>query len=233
MNYRDPTLIQELAAQYVLGTLRGPARRRFERLCHQDAAALTAVRDWEDHFVDFAGAITPVRPPAAVWRGIQHRLRHASRHEGFPGWWSRTQWAIAAGIAMVAVVAMSWLLLAQPPTQLVATIADQQQVQLWRIEATSTHEELRVATFPALQPDANHAYELWALPKSGAAPVSLGLMPQSGKRALPLNQAQRLALASAGKVAISLEPQGGSTTGAPTGPVLYVASIGAGSEIRS
>lgn len=227
MNYRDPILIQELAAQYVLGTLRGPARRRFERLCHQDAVALTAVRHWEDHFVDLAGAITPVRPPAAVWRGVQQRLRHdtASRREGMPGWWSRTQWAIAAGVAMVAVVAISWLLLSQPPAQLVAMIADQQHTQLWRIEATSARQELRIETFAALQPDANHAYELWALPKSGAAPVSLGLMPQGGKRALQLNEAQRLALASAGKVAISLEPQGGSTTGAPTGPVLYVASI--------
>ena len=32
MNYENQTLIDMLAAEYVLGTLRGPARDRFARL---------------------------------------------------------------------------------------------------------------------------------------------------------------------------------------------------------
>ena len=37
MNYGDPTLRDHLAAEYALGTLRGRARRRFERLMAEDA----------------------------------------------------------------------------------------------------------------------------------------------------------------------------------------------------
>lgn len=226
MNYNNQTLIDELAAQYVLGTLRGAARRRFERLCQQESAALIAVRRWEDNLIDLAAAITPVRPPASVWRGVQQRLGHGATRgrEGRSGWWSRTQWAMAAGVAML-VAAVTWWTMVAQPAQLIATIADQQQAQLWRIEATSARGELRVAALAALQPDARHAYELWALPESGGAPVSLGLMPQSGRSSLRLSEAQRLALASAAQVAVSLEPLGGSPTGAPTGPVLYVAPI--------
>jgi len=57
------------------------------------------------------------------------------------------------------------------------------------------------------------------------APVSLGLMPKNGRRDLVLTAAQRTALAASGKIAVSLEPIGGSPTGAPTGPVLFVAEV--------
>ena len=60
-------------------------------------------------------------------------------------------------------------------------------------------------------------------PDSGGAPVSLGVMPTSGQIDRELTEAQRAALLGASKVAVSLEPTGGSPSGAPTGPVLFVA----------
>ena len=42
MNYADPELRERLAADYALGTLRGPARKRFERLLADDAG----LADW-------------------------------------------------------------------------------------------------------------------------------------------------------------------------------------------
>ena len=226
MNYNHPQLIEELAAQYALGTLRGPARRRFEQLCLRDVVALNAVRWWEDRLIDLTAQVRPVAPSAAVWTQVQERLGHSRKTRENRGLWSRMQWAFAAGIAVIAAAVVWWTLLSQPAAQLVATIADQQQTQLWRIEARPDREELRVAALPALSQDAQHAYELWALPtQPGGAPVSLGLMPQTGKRALHLSAAQRAALAGAQQVAISLEPPGGSPTGAPTGPVLFVAKV--------
>ena len=49
--------------------------------------------------------------------------------------------------------------------------------------------------------------------------------PQHGELDRELTAAQQTALRTATKVAVSLEPAGGSTTGAPTGPVLYVAPL--------
>ena len=68
------------------------------------------------------------------------------------------------------------------------------------------------------------SHELWALPEGGT-PVSLGLLPHTGDHHRVLNASQRTALAGSKQVAVNLEPEGGSPTGAPTGPVLLVAPL--------
>jgi len=47
MDYGRPDLADRLAAEYVTGTLRGPARRRFEQLVPAHPALRAAVRRWE------------------------------------------------------------------------------------------------------------------------------------------------------------------------------------------
>ncbi|MCR9261065.1 MAG: hypothetical protein NXH95_15175 [Pseudomonadaceae bacterium] len=47
MNYERPELLDRLAAEYVLGTLHGAARRRFDRLFLESAAAREAVDSWQ------------------------------------------------------------------------------------------------------------------------------------------------------------------------------------------
>ena len=56
----------------------------------------------------------------------------------------------------------------------------------------------------------------------GQPPKSLGVIPRSEHMAsLKLAAAADQAFASVAALAVSLEPPGGSPTGAPTGPVLY------------
>ncbi|HEY7642405.1 MAG TPA: anti-sigma factor [Steroidobacteraceae bacterium] len=227
MNYQHPQLLDELAAQYVLGTLRGPARRRFERYCASNVAALHAVRRWEDRLVDMVAGVVPVAPSALVWDRIKFRIRRerALRPKRATSLFGDWRFAVAAGIAALAIAFGVWTGFGPGSSQPVANFMDQQQAQLWSIEAPRSRGELRVAAADNLALDPARAYELWALPGEGAAPVSLGLMPKSGRGKLQLNDAQRLALSRSHQLAISLEPPGGSPTGAPTGPVLYVANV--------
>ena len=69
-----------------------------------------------------------------------------------------------------------------------------------------------------LAPD--HTLELWAVPPQGA-PRSLGLISADGATVLK----KGAALAGATSLAVSLEPPGGSPTGAPTGPILYAGKL--------
>jgi anti-sigma-K factor RskA len=227
MNYQHPQLLDELAAQYVLGTLRGPARRRFERYCAGHVAALHAVRRWEDRLVDMVASVVPVAPSPLVWDRIKFRIRRdrALRPKRGLATFGNWRFAVAAGIAALAIAFGVWTGFGPESYKPVATFADQQQAQLWNIEAPRSRGELRVQAAGNLSLDQARAYELWALPGEGAAPVSLGLMPKSGGTKLQLNDAQRLALSRSRQLAISLEPPGGSPTGAPTGPVVYVANV--------
>ena len=223
MKYQNRELLEQLAAEYALGTLRGPARQRFERLLPQNPDALAAVRRWEDRLVGLAADVAPVAPRSVVWRSIELRLRHGKPEPAKAfGWWQRSRFALAAMLAILAVGIALRLSIDTVPPRVIATIGTQQQEHWWRIAVNDNREQLQVTAFDAITPDSAHAYELWALPDSGAAPVSLGLMPQSGVRQLFLNPKQRAALRQASKLAISLEPPSGSPTGAPTGKVLFV-----------
>jgi anti-sigma-K factor RskA len=227
MNYQHPRLLDELAAQYVLGTLRGPARRHFERYCARNVAALHAVRRWEDRLVGMLAGVEPVAPSTLVWDRIKFRIRHdrALRRKRAFVTFGSWRFAVAAGIAALAIALGVWTGFGPGSVQPVASFVDQQQTVLWTIEAPRDRDELRVSAAEGLALDPARAYELWALPGEGAAPVSLGLMPRSGRGTLQLNDAQRLALSRSRQIAISLEPPGGSPTGAPTGPVPYLADV--------
>jgi anti-sigma-K factor RskA len=65
--------------------------------------------------------------------------------------------------------------------------------------------------------------ELWSI-QGSAAPRSLGVIKLKDGQAM-LSQVQRDLISKDSILAISLEPTGGSPTGAPTGAVLYTGKI--------
>ena len=71
---RYSQLIDLLAAEYVLGTLRGGARRRFQQYADQDPAIRTAIDEWQRRISPMAELAEPRMPPAAVWEAIERRL---------------------------------------------------------------------------------------------------------------------------------------------------------------
>ena len=216
MKRDEPENLDLLAAEYVLGTLWGAARRSFERRRARDPFVDRRVRAWEDRFAFLSLRLRPVTPSPAVWPAIERRIGGSSRS----GWR-----ALAAVVALVAVLGFGWIVWQElRPPQATAVLATESGATLWQVELAAEGDHLEVAAVGEVSvPDAR-SRELWALP-DGAAPVSLGLMPARGSARLALDDRQRAALAVATKVAVSDEPEGGSPTGAPTGDVLYVAPL--------
>jgi anti-sigma-K factor RskA len=69
--------------------------------------------------------------------------------------------------------------------------------------------------------------ELWSVPAEGrGGPVSLGLISANGATVLdPKRIPAGLLLQRTDLLAVSVEPPGGSPTGAPTGPVVFAGKL--------
>jgi anti-sigma-K factor RskA len=220
MNLERAELREQLAGAYVVGTLRGPARRRFARACDTSQTLRTAVRRWEDQLMPLLGSLRPVIPSAGVWEGIARRTRAVTPSYRRLPW----RWALAGTLAL-SLGTVIYYRVQQSPLQIVAAVGQDQLHPLWDVARSADAGTLKIRALRVVQSNPQSAYELWALPGEGTRPVSLGLLPRSGSVERRMSAPQRAALLRSQHIAVSLEPLGGSPTGNPTGPVLIVADV--------
>jgi anti-sigma-K factor RskA len=230
MDWSRTELAERLAAEYVLGTLRGPARRRFEALLPAHPMLRQAVAQWQTRLLPLHAGVEPVTPSRAVWPAIQARLFGAPVNAtvSAPGWWQRLAlWRGAAAFATVAAIGLGVLLsqpqpVAPPLVIVLSANPDAQGVQPVSFVASVTPDGRALVLKPlgGVPLDAGRALELWAVPGAGA-PRSLGLV--SGDRATTVLRTRLLEGTAA--FAVSIEPAGGSPTGAPSGPIVSVGKL--------
>jgi anti-sigma-K factor RskA len=229
MKHDQPQLIDALASEYVLGTLQGPARRRFERWRAESWHIDRRVQTWEGRLIPLALGLSPLAPSPEVWQRIEEKIRISEASHPAAGRPRRPRTALhaLAAVLVLCVIAaggfVAWRMTETLSLQPVATIKGAQGSVVWSIELDVRHQRLRAVALAGAVARPGHSFELWALPGGGGAPVSLGLLPDAGQLEWTLSENQKAALAQAVNVAVSLEPAGGSPTGAPTGPVLFVA----------
>ncbi|MDO8905143.1 anti-sigma factor domain-containing protein [Hydrogenophaga sp.] len=254
MNIHDhPELLDQLAAAYALGTLRGGARRRFEALAREKAPVRAAALIWQSRVASMNELQTTHTPSPAVWTRINN-LVQAERDEAsmaavrIPtpapasgGWWRNlTVWRSASAAGALATV-LAVVTAVGLRDDLGARIGELQA----QLEATPAIEYVAVLN----DEQAGAAMLVTFDPKSGrltlqrvggfqeAADKSLqlwALPPTGGPRSLGVLSEERLLQLTAGEadvrevptLAISLEPKGGvpSETG-PTGPVLFKGAL--------
>jgi anti-sigma-K factor RskA len=229
MNY-TPERANAIAAEYVLGTLTSRARTRVASLIAADPRWGETVRAWEERLLPLAESLSQVAPPARVWTAIQSRIQGRASTESAHGtvWTNLGLWRglTLAGFATALALA---LVVLTPPREapietMVAVLAGQDAKPVFVASADRAGRILTVKAIEPVQPGADRALELWALPSSGN-PRSLGLIPATGLTRLTLPAPAGTALQSIPALAVSLEPAGGSPTGLPTGPVLYSGPI--------
>lgn len=227
MKYDQPELQMRLAAEYVLGTLHGPARTRFEHLLANDPSLRARVAGWEQRLGVWGVAVKPVPVPAYVWEKVRVRIGHApatpARKTNWWQWWSFGS-TVAAAVLAVALVTHPSAPQA-PAFNDLAVLASDAKVPSWIVRVDQGRKTLQLSGLNAQAVPPGKTLELWSIPTQGA-PMSLGVMSiQNGFAVLTLNSTQQRRLQQAVVLAISLEPTGGSPTGLPTGPVLYTGDL--------
>ncbi len=228
MRYDNPKLRDKLAAEYVLGTLRGAARGRFQSLMRYDPGLRHLVADWECNLTPLSRAATDIAPPARVWHTLSQRLAGERRS---PRWWD-TLWlwrglaASGAAFALVLAIATAVAPEAEPPMSTVAVMSDTQgqpamTVSWPSMQTVRERPYIRIKVMqehPVMAPGT--AWELWMLPAGEGNPVSLGLITTDVDQVMPLKPELAARIENAWAIAMSVEPKGGSPTGKPSGPVV-------------
>jgi len=234
MRFHDPQRYEILAGEYVLGTLSGRARDRFTHYLKMYPFLRRAVDDWERHFNAVVEDLEPVEPPPMVWEQICEELPEL-RRRFLPRslWGSLRLWrplallASAIALFLLVYIGNGFRQPGFPPLPThVAMINDPKTQQpAWMLSLMSRDKMLKVTAMHPPSIPADKSCELWMLPGKDRPPISLGLLPMQGTMMMPLSKEKLGVLSAAAGLAVSMEPKGGSPTGAPTGPVMYQGAL--------
>ncbi len=234
MNLFEGSLPDRLASEYVLGTLTGAARRRFETLMAAHPRLRDAVADWEAHLLPMALSAPPIAPGDAVWTRLRARVAEDAAARQMPA--SRaTQplagqvrqgrqlrlWRAYGALATLLAMLLAFLLrLAPAEAPLIVVLHATKGSELLVAGVSADRQRVSIRPLQKVSLTQAQSLELWALHKQGA-PSSLGLISADGLTAV---RKQTLPRDTTG-LAVTLEPAGGSPHGVATGPILFVGDL--------
>ena len=222
--------LQRLASEYVLGTLTAPERADVEQRLPGDALLRDAVDAWERRLLPLTALAPPEDPSPQLWPRIASTLftpKAIKQAGGWQAWWnSLAFWRILAGggLATAAALAVTVTMQLQAPVgpgYLVVLVAPQDKAPGWIVQASNKNSrDLSLIPLGPTVVPRQKSLQFWTKGKDWGAPVSLGLVRPGQTLKLKLDklppmQAEQL-------FEITLEPETGSPTGRPTGPILYI-----------
>lgn len=218
MKLTDPELQSQLAAEYVLGTLKGGARRRFEDYLRRLPSLRDAVRQWEQRLMPMAARLEPITPRDRVWTQIEARIQGGRTAVKASSMWDslafwRTLSLSASGVAIALLTATLAFKTADHSPMLTAVLAEDNNEARAFIEQPKSGM-LMVKMVKPWKTMNGMQLQLWVVPKNGT-PRSLGIINDTGETKLVLVSLDEQ-LAGGLVFALSKEPPGGSPTGLPT-----------------
>jgi len=223
--YQHPSAIDRLAASYVLGTLQGGARRRFETVMYSQPTVAAAVASWTEQMSPLHTALEPMKPSPALWKSIAKATTIKTSTLNI-SWWQR--WlaplfaplpagALALGVALGALAPALWQ--AQTvgqrqsllPESYVGVLATPQGKTGLTVSSlrTGTAVELQQANVTSL-PTAHTLY-LWRIDKAGQI-MPVAAIPNKKWGKITLTEPAEAVFFSAVELAVSIEPEGSVPT---------------------
>lgn len=230
-----PHNVNELAGEYVLGTL-GPEEHAavLERL-KTDEALKAAVAYWEARLLPLTALAEPTPPRRELWARIENSIRRKQALAASPAqprprhthtWWESLGLWRGLALAGLAGTLILGSLLAQrmsqtdaEPRYMVVLVAPQDKTPGWVIQARDDRQ-VQLIPLGSTEVPQDKALQFWTKAEGWNKPVSLGLVKpgqsvQVMLDSLPPLQNNQL-------FELTLEPASGSPIDRPTGPVQYI-----------
>ena len=222
------------AAEYVLGTLDAQARARVAERSEREPALARLIDAWRGRLSPMADDIAPVSPPMHLWHLVRRRAGlDAIERMTVPLWERLAFWRGVgfAGLATTAACVVAFLAMpriapapadanyALPhPVRLVSTLADGKGRTTF--VAAIDEDACTIVLMPHdRQPAPGQVPELWVIASDGR-PHSIGTGTDAPQQAMVVPAALRTTLLGGDantRLAVSMEPPGGSPTGQPSG----------------
>ena len=220
--------LHDLAGEYVLGTL-DPARRdAVMRRLPAEPLLRSAVEEWERRLLPLTTLAEAQDPSPHLWPRIAKSLqpRKVTDAGGWRRWWDNLHlWrGLAAGGILAASVFGAMVVTRQAaptaePAFMVVLVGPQDQAPGWVVQASLDRNLTLTPLHPVAVPG-HKSLQFWTKGENWQGPVSLGLVPAGKSRHLTL---EKLPPLQANQLfEITLEPETGSATGKPSGPVLFI-----------
>jgi anti-sigma-K factor RskA len=229
-----PEFERTLAAEYVLGLLDPQAQADAERRIARDPAFAREVDAWRARFAPLDETAQPVTPSAGLWSRIENGIATPARAEmqrasGWRDLWnSLSAWRFASALAtpqalnfaMTSLVSLQFARNeAQRKPVYVAILVDDATRQAGAVVNAFADGRAELIPLADVNVPPGRVLEIWTLWDRQVGPRSVGLMDRA--RAIQLNLDALPRTGENQLFEITLEPQGGSPIGRPTGPVLF------------
>jgi anti-sigma-K factor RskA len=215
-----------LAAEFALGTLDAADRAAVAARRQREPELDSAIAAWEARLSPLAEAAPAVAPPEGLFARIEARLEAAPVDLTAVLRARLTRWrAATAGLAALAA-ALGFVVATRPtpPHQFVAVLQKGPDEPAFAMTVDVDRQEFSVRPVAAPAP-VGKAYELWIIAPKLGAPKSLGVIDaRASSRDRPLNAYDRPTVEAA-TYAVTLEPEGGSPDGKPSGPPVFVGKL--------
>jgi anti-sigma-K factor RskA len=245
MRYTDPALLEHLASSYVLGTLAGGARRRFERLQRDRSDVRALVGQWETRLGQLAVSVPALQPSPRLWAAIAARTqgggapagRRADQAQaGWPGWLKPAGFglgglaagALAASLLFISVPGLftstdriAMLTGEKLPQSYVGVLSDSQGNGKLLVSSLRHGKTMTIKVIGPISAPAQGRMVLWALPADAPA-FALGPVPSSGSAVSVLPDSSEKLLSKVSRLVVTLETSAASAAPAsPSQTVLF------------
>lgn len=224
----DPTERSAIAAEYVIGSLPADELAEFEHALTREFVLQKEVYYWQDKLLPMTRMLAPIEPSPAVWTRVERTIQlasHRSDKTETQSWWQALNFWRYGAIAASLVAVMLALKLIAPTVapeavRYVAVLQSPDKKDAgWIVEA-SAGGKLRLTPLATTTVAPQKVLQFWTKAQGASGPTSLGLVPPD--RVTEIDVARLPTLEREQLFELTLEPEGGSTIGRPTGPILYV-----------
>jgi anti-sigma-K factor RskA len=242
MNQHD--LDNAMAGDYVMGLLDGAEHTVAEQRLATDPSFAHAVSAWRARLADLDLTAEETPPSPALWQRIADATRTApidalpsarAALRGATLWHDIKFWRVAGiggslaallfAVIMIGALTTSrhlrhdLIALAQSKPVYVAVLVNDATKEAGAIVNAFSNGRVELIPLRPIEVPAGRTLQVWTLWDRGIGPKSIGLSGQS--RTLQLNLESLPETVQNQLFEITLEPEGGSPIGRPTGPILF------------